>query len=53
MQNQAENSKDHGMSSELNDDLRTNGSWSFNENMLYVLFLQKNKIVMQSKKKRK
>lgn len=32
---------------------KTSGSWTFDENILYVVFLQKNKVIMQSKKKRK
>lgn len=29
------------------------GPWSFDENLLYINFLEKNKAVMSSKKKRK
>jgi len=34
-------------------EIRSIGSWSFNENLLYVIFLQKNKLIMISKKKRR
>ena len=38
---------------ELDQKIKTIGSWSFSENLLYIVFLQKNKVVMQSKKKRR
>jgi hypothetical protein len=38
---------------EEGDEVRSIGSWSFHENLLYVVFLQRNKVIMQSKRKRR
>lgn len=35
------------------DELKSVGSWTFHENLLYVVFLQRNKVIMQSKRKRR
>jgi hypothetical protein len=52
--NKAEKQEEHSLdSSSLEDEDRTKGPWSFEENLFYISFLEKNRATMISKKKRR
>lgn len=52
--NKAGKQEEHSLeSSRVEDEDRTKGPWSFEENLFYISFLEQNRAIMTSKKKRR